>query len=788
MKIDKICIGCMREKGNGDQICRHCGFDQSQYKIPTRALRPYCVLNGKYLLGRVLGEGGFGIVYIALNLNLNLVVAIKELFPSDLVDRQLSNLTLRDTTTSDHGQELLTQLKERFVREARSVAKLQEDNRAGVVNVLDLFEENNTAYMVMEYLDGQSLKQCVEENGPFEFHQFSELMKPVMASMIRIHSLGVIHRDISPDNLMLLKDGTVKLLDFGGVKDIFNQSGKSKFVQVKKGYTPAEQYSSTGKVGTWTDVYSFCATMYYCLTGVVPPEPMDIDEDGITPPSKLGVRIPKKAEQAILDGLQIRYTKRTQSIDELYKEVYQEEPPVNVTQSGFNVQPRDRDYKRKNDSQPVFGGERGDSPSLRNRVVSSNPSRKKQSSRLMIGGPDSRDRKKGAIVGTAVALAFVLAGFILFNSGVFSMNKTRNSVNTPETEHMVKQTGVEEIGKATEAIKITEKQTEAAEEETEAVAKTETIVEETEAAVVETETIVEETEETEAAVVETETIVEETEAVVEQTETLPVRQTEVEIETEELLPLDETHGSYLVNSDGAILTLDSGGQITLPKYAIVFVNQTLDDGIMHISYNGYLGTVSADQLVLLTDEDISIDSDSICYATSPIGSSESIPVYAAHEDSSEILIELEYGDQVEVEKVQDGWVKVTVKETDGWIKADRIAVYSDYVYYYAIADAGLNIRENPGSDSPAVGMIYLGNTVKVEALRDGWGKITYKDVTGWVSMKYMVPCKDADGGKQYETEAQTAASVYSGSSYTPAPYNPPSTSSSSSGGVRISGW
>ena len=333
--IERICINCMREKPEADGVCPHCGFNPKEYRPSTTQLPPFTILYGKYLLGRVVGQGGFGIVYIARDLVLDITVAIKELFPSNMVTRTVSDITTSTSVMCTDDPRNLSLVREKFVKEARTIARLQEHAGAGgIVQVRDLFEENNTAYLVMEYLQGETLKQYLEKYGNIECPQLLRMLRPVMESLNSIHKADIIHRDISPDNIMVMSTaesrqsgGTplLKLLDFGNVKiqDASYDGSKSVIMAVKKGYSPIEQYSSEGQIGPWTDVYAMCATIYRCLTGKLPPEPTALAGGSITPPSQLGVKIPASTEKALMKGMALNFHERTQNMEELIAGLYE---------------------------------------------------------------------------------------------------------------------------------------------------------------------------------------------------------------------------------------------------------------------------------------------------------------------------------------------------------------------------------------------------------------------------------------------------------------------------------
>ena len=254
MDFSRLCINCMKEKEPEQNICPHCHFDQSTYVMPPYVLTPYTVLNGRYLVGKVLGKGGFGITYIAMDMMLERVVAIKEFFVQGYMYRDNSTSTSISVSTSagDSQEQYYRLNREKFEREAKIIAHL--DDLTGIVKVYDFFYENDTVYMVLEYLDGINLKEYVKaQGGKLNVNEVTSKLNSVMSSLQNLHEHGILHRDISPDNIMVLGDGSLKLLDFGGAK-IQANTGLSNMVIAKKGYTPIEQYHTDGNQGVWTDV------------------------------------------------------------------------------------------------------------------------------------------------------------------------------------------------------------------------------------------------------------------------------------------------------------------------------------------------------------------------------------------------------------------------------------------------------------------------------------------------------------------------------------------------------
>lgn len=320
----KICLGCMQEINTDDIKCPHCGFDPNAYKVNPRCLRLGTKLAGKYIIGKVIGEGGFGITYIGWDEKLELPIAIKEFFPPKIASR--------DTTTGnntiymfDHADEKsFEEGMRRSVKEARSMSKLEAYE--GIVSIRDFFNENKTAYIIMEYVDGETLKEYLKENGKMEPEDVLKVMKPVMKALEQMHRTGMIHRDISPDNIMIRRDGQVKLIDFGAARVAQEEDEKSLTVMLKRGFSPEEQYRSKGHQGPWTDIYALCATMYYMLTGVIPPESMErVLEDKYVSLKEYDIELDTKIADAIDKGLCVLAKNRYQSMSDLIHDIYGEE-------------------------------------------------------------------------------------------------------------------------------------------------------------------------------------------------------------------------------------------------------------------------------------------------------------------------------------------------------------------------------------------------------------------------------------------------------------------------------
>lgn len=289
-------------------VCGFCKYPQNKSQTSPDALPVGTELRDKrFLVGAELGRGGFGITYVGYDTYLKSKVAIKEYYPQTLAARLPGEVKMywRSEQLRDIG-------RENVKREARKMYKLGAIPVA--VRVLDIIEENNTAYIAMDYVDGDTLKAYLLENGVLSPDKCMQLMLPVLDTMMLMHKEGIVHRDISPDNIMIQRDGTPRILDLGAAKDIRVESGNTVLV-AKNGFAPKEQYQTEGEIGTWTDVYALCATMYYSITGKVPPSAMDRREDG----NDLVFQdsLPKELCQILRDGMRVRTKERIQNVAEL---------------------------------------------------------------------------------------------------------------------------------------------------------------------------------------------------------------------------------------------------------------------------------------------------------------------------------------------------------------------------------------------------------------------------------------------------------------------------------------
>lgn len=301
------------------------------------ALPEGTVLAGQYTINKVLGQGGFGITYKATDYKTNEFVAVKEFFPDTLAYREMTKVISypgERTENYEYG-------KEGFLQEAKTLAEFI--GCENIVRIHSYFEENGTAYFVMDYIEGISFDEYLKEKGgKITCDEAEKILIPIMDALAIVHSKGIVHRDVTPDNIYITNDGVVKLLDFGAARYSLGDKSRSLDVILKHGFAPKEQYTRRGKQGPFTDVYSLGATFYFALTGRRPPDAVDrLEEDDLIPPSSLGVAITEYQEQAILHALNVSPADRYQSMTEfknvLINEQGKEPAPAPVQQVYFTA-------------------------------------------------------------------------------------------------------------------------------------------------------------------------------------------------------------------------------------------------------------------------------------------------------------------------------------------------------------------------------------------------------------------------------------------------------------------
>lgn len=344
------CYHCFKA-GERTDPCPFCGYDPAADagRFP-QALPHGSILAGQYITGRVLGQGGFGITYLALDNNSGERVALKEFLPDTMAGR--SNNSLQVTAyDGDRGRQFQYGL-DCFMDEAKTLAKFI--GNPNIVGVRSYFQENGTAYFAMDYIEGVSFKAYLREQGGYiDWRDALRILTPVMEALKAVHQEGLIHRDVTPDNIYISANGSVKLLDFGAARYSLGDRSRSLDVVLKPGYAPKEQYTRKGKQGPYTDVYSLSACFYAAVTGYLPPESLErAESDDLIPPSERGVQLPSALEQVILYGLAVQPADRYQSMEEFQaaidKAVSESEAIAPVSLAAENQTPKEPPQKKQN--------------------------------------------------------------------------------------------------------------------------------------------------------------------------------------------------------------------------------------------------------------------------------------------------------------------------------------------------------------------------------------------------------------------------------------------------------
>ncbi|MEY8431754.1 serine/threonine-protein kinase [Lachnospiraceae bacterium 48-42] len=330
---DNLCMGCMAELPQPYARCPRCGFETRNYRRPQNSLPLYEIVNGKYLIGRVIGIGGFGITYIGWDFYQSKKVCIKEYFPravaarnthADTYSEQISvsvQYSMMYTKNPSRAQHAYVEGLKTYIEEAKTLSRFYL--MPGIVSVRDFFYGNNTAYIVMEYIDGIDMKRYAKaRGGRLSPGELFPILRDVLKALDEVNRAGIIHRDISPDNIMLTRDYKAKLIDFGAARDFAVRNGP---VLLKHGYAPIEQYYRDGKQGPWTDVYSMCASIYYLLTGVRIPDAGERQkQDTLQGLQAMGVPVSEEQDRAVMKGLHIEAEERYPAVAALYRDLYGE--------------------------------------------------------------------------------------------------------------------------------------------------------------------------------------------------------------------------------------------------------------------------------------------------------------------------------------------------------------------------------------------------------------------------------------------------------------------------------
>ena len=254
--------------------------------LDMRGLHPNTVVHSRYRIVQVLGAGGFGITYKVFDQKTNQIAAMKEYMPRDIAHRVVGSGEVRPLTEASRAH--YEKFYQQFYKEAQTIYTLR--GHPNIVEITDLFYENNTVYYVMEYVDGMDLKQVLKkQGGRLPWAQLKPLMEQVVNGLSQVHASGLIHCDISPDNIFLINGGRIKLLDFGAARNILRGSVEMSVIVAKPGFAPCEQMRGKN-LNTWTDVYALAVTIYCCITGKLVQDSMErITNDKTIWPSQMGI-------------------------------------------------------------------------------------------------------------------------------------------------------------------------------------------------------------------------------------------------------------------------------------------------------------------------------------------------------------------------------------------------------------------------------------------------------------------------------------------------------------------
>lgn len=308
------CYQCMREYGDNYDMCPYCGYEKTTPAKELYFLSPGTVVANRYEIGVSIGSGGFGIMYKAWDRALEKTIAVKEYYPTGLVNRAPGQQHI--TIYSGRGRKEFDHGKLRFLEEAKNMAKF--DNHPNIVAVYDFFEENNTAYFVMEFLEGIDYKHYIEQQGGAVSLEYAvEITKVVLKALAEVHRHDIVHRDISPDNIFLCSDGRIKLIDFGTARFSSKEEEVLRSVEVKWEYAPPEQYQKKSKQGPWTDVYAVGAMLYKAVTNVELQSSQDrVEDDKLVEPMKLCPDMSENLNNIILRAMALQPELRFQTAED----------------------------------------------------------------------------------------------------------------------------------------------------------------------------------------------------------------------------------------------------------------------------------------------------------------------------------------------------------------------------------------------------------------------------------------------------------------------------------------
>jgi serine/threonine protein kinase len=377
----------------------------------------------RYMVGRSVGEGNFGVTYVGYDTRLEMKVAIKEFYPRKFASRDTNITTMVDLKQQQNFD--INALREDSINEAKNLAKL--DKLEGVVEVKDYFRDNNTIYIVMEYIDGTTLKTYLANNGgKIPIAVAKQMIKPIMGSLIKVHASGMIHRDISPDNIMVTNEGKMKLIDFGTAKE---EQDNDKVLLGKGGYAPIEQYRRDGNQGPWTDVYALAATFYNCITGQRPPIAKDrLQNDTIKSPREYGIQMGDMEENALMIALSVNPDDRFQSMQALYNAFYSNQSTTQPQYTGQTQFAQQTQYQQPQYQQPQYQQPQYQQPQYQQPQYTEQPQVVQQPQQASTPQP-KKSKKSSGIIAAVIVIAIIAIG-----AGGFMYIKNKGTGDQQEQE------------------------------------------------------------------------------------------------------------------------------------------------------------------------------------------------------------------------------------------------------------------------------------------------------------------------------------------------------------------
>ena len=420
--MQNVCYNCFHYAPEG-RACPYCGYDprenEDKYLV---ALKPGTPLANRYLVGRVLGQGGFGITYVAFDDQTKSRVAVKEYMPTDFAFRDEGTVNLK--LTNSRLQEDFEYGKQQFLQEARTLAEFVGNEH--IIGIRDMFEANGTAYFAMEYAEGVNLKQyMLQKGGPLQVYEANRILLPIMEALQWVHSKGIVHRDIAPDNIMIRSDGKAKLIDFGAARYSTGEKSRSLDVVLKHGFAPYEQYSRRGRQGPFTDVYALAATYYYAVTGKVPPDAVDrMDQDTLRAPSAYGVRIRRETEAVLAKALAVSSRDRWQTMAEFYTALLNSMPEPFAPETAAAEPQQPVAARERPQAVPGSGTRSGEMTGKNDRSQTAVQPEKKEKTqaspkpeRAPEKASEKTDKKKLPIIAIAAVAAVCILVGVLFGTG-----------------------------------------------------------------------------------------------------------------------------------------------------------------------------------------------------------------------------------------------------------------------------------------------------------------------------------------------------------------------------------